>query len=373
MPSDNLRFAPTCSAVRGTARFALVALLTIPCLFRMCSAAPLLSGDWESTIAVEPPTETWSTETDFTVEITLGSWIAEARSVFKDDEWKKQNFEVKAALGNFSIESDLRFEPYKDRFRDWINKIEWETDVVALTLTSKLTRTTDWLIFEIEREWDVIEIDTSFRLRAPSGSCSLVFYDADVELAFDWCGIATDLEIAIDDDGFDEWVVELSDLSLEQVSWFTFDLEITRAAENTVVKLSPDVVLQSPWCEASLDLEFEGEFPNAPSILPVAITEAVLAWEISDWEIEATAVMAPSEWIDDIYWFELQAEAAFDLDVCGEVSLDLTFLWTEVALGRTRFALVYETCDSLTITVEGDFDLTISQLDCLSLVLGIEW
>ena len=138
-----------------------------------------------------------------------------------------------------------------------------------------------------------------------------------------------------------------------------------------LAELSPDAVLESPWCEASLDLEFEGDFSNSPSILPITITEAVLTWELEEWELEATAVLDQDEWLDDIYWLELQAETAVDLGNCGEISLELTFLWTETNLGRSRFALVYEIGDPFTIIIEGDLD--IGQLDCLSLELGIEW
>lgn len=126
-----------------------------------CSAAPPLSGEWESTIAIEPATGTWSIETDFIVELEFADWIAVARTVFEDGAWKKQDFEIKGEFGDVDLESDLRFEPYKNRFRDWITKFE--------------------------REWDVVEIDTFFRLRAPSGGCALVFYDAGLEVAFDWC------------------------------------------------------------------------------------------------------------------------------------------------------------------------------------------
>jgi len=373
MLSDNIRFMPACSAVREAVRFALVALLMVLCLFWTCSAAPFLSGEWASTIAVEPLTETCSTKADFAVEITFGSWTAEARSVLEDDEWKKQDFEVKTALGDFSIESDLRFEPYKDRFRDWITKVEWEADVLSLTLTTKLARTTDWLIFEIEREWDMLEIGTSFRLRAPSGSRSLIFYDADVELAFDWCGIETDLEIAIDDDGFDKFVIELSDLELAQIPWVTFDLEFTRTAKKVTVELSPDVTLTSFWGSGSCELKIEGSTPNSPSILPIAITEAVLTWELEEWKLEAAAILDTDEWIAKAYWLELQAKVAFDLDDCSEVSLEVVFLWTETNLGRSRFALGYEIGDPFTITIEGDLDLDIGQLDCLSLELCTEW
>ena len=244
-----------------------------------CHGDIALSGEWESTISAFPQTPVWSAETDFTVAMTMNTWIAETRSVFEDDEWVKQDIGVETELGSVSIESKLRFEPYKNRFRDWINKVEWESTELTFTATTKLTRTTDWVVFEFEHEEDKLEIDVSARLRAPSGSCSPVFYDATVDLSFPWCGVDTDLEIAIDDDGFDEWVLELSDLTLAQIPWCTFDLEFTRTAEETAVEITPSATLESSLCAASLDIEFEGEFPNEPNLLPLTITEAVLSYD----------------------------------------------------------------------------------------------
>ena len=373
MRCSNFSSAPYCSAVRDVSQLALAVLLVIIGLRWTCSAAPPLSGEWESTIAVEPHTGTWLIETESTVEMAFTDWIASARMVFKDDAWKKQDFEIKGEFGDVDLESDLRFEPYKNRFKDWITEFEWESDELTLTTTTKLTRTTDWLIFEIERERDAIEIDTSFRLRAPSGSCALVFYDAGVNVAFDYSEIEIDLEVSFDDDGFDELGIEFSDLNLAPIPWATFDLEITRTLEKTTVKLSPDVVLESSLCAGTLELEFEGSFPNEPNLFPISIDEACLTCEIEEWEIEANVYFNPDEWVDDLYWLEVEAEATFDLNTCREMSLDLTLLWTGTKLGRIRPVLTYEPNDKFSICVEWDIDLDEGQMDRLALELQTEW
>jgi len=300
--------------------------------------------------------------------MALAGWIATAHSVLEGDVWKKQDFEAKGMIGEFDIESDLRFEPYKNRFKDWITKFEWEPNELAFTLTSKLTRTTDWLILELEREWEEVEFDTAFRLRAPSGSCRLLFYDASADAAFDWCGIETDLEVSFDDDGFDEFVIEFSDLCLEKIPWVLIDLEITRTQEKSVVELSSEIVFESPWCSGCFDLGFEGSISTEPNPFPFSIDEVSLAWDVGGWEVDATAAPEAA-----IYWLEIEADTAFDLDPCGEVSLDLTFLWTEIRLGRVCFVLIYEPSTQLAIIFESDIDLETEQLDRLVLGVTIEW
>ena len=373
MSDVSFRFPPRCSAVREASRLALVVLLATLRLLSTCSAAPPLSGEWESTVAVEPATGTWSIEMDCTVGIELAEWIAEARTVFEDGVWKSQEFDVEGRIGDLGIESDVRFEPYEHSFRDWIADFEWESDKLAVTLTTMLTQTTDWLILEFEREWEEVEIGTSFRLRAPSGSCALVFYDASADVAFNWCGVETSLEAVFDDDGFDEFVVEFPNLNLARIPWLTFDLEITRTLETTTVDFSPDVVLDSPWYTGTLDLEFEGSLPSEPNLLPISINEASLTWESGKWEMVAAAILDPSDWINDLYWLELEAEAAFDLDTSGEVSLDLALFWTETSLGRVLSVFTYEPSDMFSIAIECNIDLDIGQLDRLALELQIEW
>lgn|GEM_PF-1166599 len=366
-------FEPSKLPVRKVLSLFLAILIIFYTPSGNCHSETALSGEWTSTLALEVPTGTWSTKTDFTVEKQFGNCLMTARSLLEDDAWKKQEFEAEVVLADFAIETDLRFEPTKDRFKDWITKIEWEKEALTVTLITKLTRTTDWLILEIEHEEDTLEIDADIRFRSSSGSCSPLFYDVTMDLSFDWCGIETDLEVAIDDDGFDEIVLELSELAVPRAPWFTFDLELTRTAKTTTVKLSPDAILTSFWGVGYCELEIEGGFANASSIHPLSITEAVVTWETEGWEMEATAILDPGDWISKTYWLEVQAECAIDLGDSSCVSLELTFLWTETDLGRVRGAITYEPCESFSIATEGDVDIENRELNSLALSLEFEW
>ncbi|MBU1048652.1 hypothetical protein KKG90_01390 [Candidatus Bipolaricaulota bacterium] len=354
-------------------RDGLAVLVAVVALSWPCSAIPTISGEWESALSLEPATSIWSTQSDVTVEMSLQDWTVSARSIFEDGAWEKQQFDVETDIGSLHIESDVRFEPDKDRFQDWITQIEWAEAAWMLALTTKLTRTTDWMILELEREWTLIETATFVRFRAPTGSCTFVFYDASLELAFDHCGMNANLEIAFDDDGFDETVLELSDLILTKMPWITFDLELTRTVETKAIKLVPSAQLEGPWCKACLELEFEGDFPDSPSLVPLAITEANLTWEMGAVDVEAAAILEPSEWIANIYWLKLQIDAGFELASCGNGSIDLVLLWTQARLGELRFAFDYEPCRPFSVIFEGDLDLVNGQLDRLAVSAVIEW
>ena len=336
-------------------------------------AEPAISCQWESFLAHEIPTGVWLSEIDATVAAGFDSASASVRLGFEDVDWTKLEFEVVAMLGVFEIESDLRFEPDKDRFRDWITKVEWGDDTLAFALISKLTRTTDYLIVEVEREWAAVELEADARLRAPSGGCSYSFYDASLDLEFMWCGIETDVEFEIDDDGLDEAALELSDLVIGTIPWVTFDMEIEWSPQETAIDLSADLALEGAWCGDDLTVELEADLPNAPSLLPVVIQEMAIEWSVDPWAFAATAILDPDEWIDDLYWLELETSAELPVGCWGELDVELVLLWDEVRLGWWETTVGFEPNDDLALDVILDFDLANSLLEAIALTVGITW
>jgi len=113
---------------------------------------------------------------------------------------------------------------------------------------------------------------------------------------------------------------------------------------------------------------FEGSLPSEPNSFPLSIDEVSLSWELGDWEVDATATLGVA-----IYWLKVEAETAFDLDTCGEVSLELALLWTETDLRRVQSVLSYEPGSRLAIAIDWDIDLDVGQLDKLAVNLQIEW
>ena len=350
-----------------------ISLLLSACVAWSTGGASQVSGAWDAAISLEPATGAWSIENDLALNFAFGDWAVESRTVIENDAWKKQDFEWVGSIGSVDVESDLRFEPYKHRFKDWITEFEWEAEALTVALTTKLTRTADWLIVELEREWQRIDVDARVRLRAPSGSCGLLFYDVDLGLDFEWCGIDTEFEIAIEDDGFDEAVLELKDMTHPRIPWAAFDLEITRTMSSTTVELSPELTLSTPWCAAYLDLEFDGELPDAPSLFPLAIGEVHLGFDAADWEIEATATADPSDWIDDLYWLEVEMETEIDLSPRGELAIGFGTLWTQTQLGEAVGEMTYEPTEGLTLSLSGVIDCIARQIDVLGAAVTVSW
>ena len=343
------------------------------CVISSYLAGAEWSGEWEAAVALLPPTGTWTLETDLTTALTLGEWELSTRTLFDDTEWSLQSFTVETAFDAWDLESELRFEPDMRRFRDLITELKWSSDPWSLELTAKLTRTTDWLMLEAGYETSPIKLDVSFRLRAPSGACGFLFYDAGMELAFDVCGIEAEVEVDIDDDGFDELTLTLEEIAVPSMPWAQVDIEFEVDIAETDFEVSPEILLGLSWCEACIDLDLEGGFPKVPGLLPLTFVEFNLESDVGDFTFEATAYGDPADWVDDLYWLETEAEIDMDIDACGELTLDIALLWTETDLGVVEWDAAYEVSGGLTLAVSARIDCLAEQLDAIGISVAIEW
>ena len=324
-------------------------------------------------MALLPPTGTWTLETDLTMTLTLGDWELSTRTLFDDTEWSLQSFTVETVFDTWDLESEIRFEPDRHRFRDWISEFAWSSDPWSLELTAKLTRTTDWLIFEAGYEACPIEVDTSFRLRAPSGACGLFFYDAEFEFGFDVCGVEAEVEVDIDDDGFDELTLTLEEIALPRIPWAQVDIEFEVSIAETDFEVSPEILLGLSWCEACIDLDLEGGFPKVPGLLPLTFEEFDLEWDVGDFTFEATAYGDPADWVDHLYWLETDAEIDIGVDPCGELAVGFTGWWTQTQIGEVAAEIVYEITEGFAVGLLGTVDCIAHAIEVLGVVLTVSW
>ena len=94
------------------------------------------------------------------MHLTLGAWKASAEAGCDEGVWDEQTFEVLWAEEALEIESTVRFEPDKHRFKDWKTEVAWSFGAVDLELEHKLTRPRNWLALEVDWASDALEIDT---------------------------------------------------------------------------------------------------------------------------------------------------------------------------------------------------------------------
>jgi hypothetical protein len=309
-------------------------------------------------------------ETRFELEPVSETWSLTLETTFEGGDWDKLEIAAERRLGELVLDSELEFEPDKDRWKHWETELEWTTDSMILGVTSKLSRTTDWLTLEMEQESEFADVDTRLRLRAPTGSCTYVFYDADLEVGFTWCGVETEIALEFDDDGFDELTIEWSDVTLAAFPWLFFDVEVAIDLAGWEFEVDPMLSIEIDGC---LEIEIEAELPGFPHFGEVRKVEIVASWDCGPWETEATIRLDPDDWIDDLYWLEVEADLEIDLVPCGELAATIVLDWTETALGRIELETTWSPTERISFGAAATRDLDAGESEDVEFKLEFEW
>jgi hypothetical protein len=345
-------------------------------LLVVCALAPARSvrvlavnGSWFLGLSVEPGSPP-ALETQFDLELSSEQWDLALGATFEGSDWDELKFETDGTIGDLTVDSELVFEPDRNRWKHWQTEIEWVTGSMTLGVTSKLSRTTDWLTLEMEQESEFADVETRLRLRAPTGSCVFAFYDADLGVAFTWCEIDSEIALAFDDDGFDELVLEWSDVTLARFPWVLFDVEVVIDLAGWEIEVDPMLGLAIEGC---LEIEIEAALPGFPQLAEVREVEIVGSWKCGPWETDATIRLDPDDWIDDLYWLEVEADLEIDLTPCGELAATFLLDWTETALGRIGVETAYSPTDRISFGCDATRDLETGRLEEVTLALEFAW
>ena len=328
---------------------------------------------WEGSCGLGLVVEAGSPSTRETqLELEFGSDASNLglEVTFEGNVWDELKIEAAVGIGDLTFDSELVFEPDRNRWKRWTCECEWSTDSMTLGVTWKPSRTTDWLTFELEQKSKLADVDTRLRLRAPTGSCVFVFYDFDLEVGFAWCGIDSAIAVAFDDDGFDELAFEWSDVTLDVLSGVSFDIEAVIDPTEWEFEVDPTLSATIGGC---LEIEIEAELPGFPHLGEVRDVEVVASWECSPWETEVTIRLDPDDWIDDLYCLEVEADLEIDLVPCGELAMTVVFDWTETTLGRVEVECTWSLTERVSLGCDVTRDMETGQLEEVAFNLEFEW
>lgn len=352
-------------------RHSLTAILVVCCVLVPGRLVQVIAAGGSCFLGVSTePGDPSVTETEFELEFESEIWSVAVEVTFEGSDWDELEIEMDGTVGDLTLDSELEFEPDKNRWKHWKTEIEWTVDFMTVEVTPKLSRTSDWLTFEMEQELEDAEVDTRLRLRAPTGSCLFTFYDADLEVDFTWCGIDSEIALAFDDDGFDELTLEWSDATLAAFPGVLADVEV--AIDLVEWKLEVDPAL-SAVIEGCVEIEIEAELPGFPCLGELREPEIVACWEFGPWEAEATIRLDPDDWIDDLYWLEVETGFEIDLLPRGELATTLVLDWAETALGRIEVESVYSPTERIALGTATARDLDTGQLEEIALTMELDW
>jgi hypothetical protein len=361
-----------CHSHRISSCFLIILLL--PVFWVLPSVAALESfGTWRSTLTANLALESIEAKSDLSAGLEMSGCEMRMRTVVDRGDWRQQNLTVLCTLGQVDIKSDLRFEPHLHRFRDWITRLRWRDDATILTLTPKLTRSTNWLLLEVEHKASLGELSARGRWRAPTGSCVLLFYDTEVGISFSCCGIDSEVEIALKHDGFDAYTVSLSGLTFDTIPWLSLDLELTHSIDATIMTVEHDLSMTITPCSNALDLTLLAIWGSPSALSGLRVSKATLSWAIENWNLDVIASFDKEDWIRKTYWLRGKARGSFRLGYSGTLTTELVSLWTEDSLGELSFCLTHKQTPRRTFALSWSLHPQEKRLDTVSLLAQVKW
>jgi len=351
--------------------FALIVpvLLVAPTL----AAEPArLSGASEVVIRYDTLSRVVYLEAEMAAELALGDWEASLKTTLDEDIWDGLAFEITRDCESLEIGSRVRFEPHKDRFRDWRTEIAWALDALEIEIEHTLTRTRQWLT--LQAAWAPGPLEIAARSRLRSTVCKpLVFYDARIQAEFPLCEMDTAIEVEVNEDGFDAATFELDDLVLARLPWLSLDVEVQRTVEGKILKISPTVTLGEMTC---IELELEAH-EGAGLAGALRLTELAFDFTLASVDVDATVLANPDDWIDDQYAASLTLEAEADLPRERRLETEITLFWEGASpeSGVTRAMLLarFEPLEWISAWLEMDTRSGSGNLDSIALGAEISW
>lgn len=261
---------------------------------------------------------------DLAADVTfpLGAWALLAELCIESGVWEDLALTASLECDLAEIESTLRIEPDRVRFKDWKTSFEFAFGATDLGLVWKLTRSSRWFTLEAESGNPSIDLEGRVRLRATKCD-ALAFHDARLEVEAPIACAELDLTAEITDDGFDEASLEIADLSIPPFPWIELDVE----AEITVVGASWEIdpSFEVHACEG-FDIEVSAD--SGDGLGSLNVTRIGVEWEIPSVTMEVQLLPDTEEWIDDRYAMSAHLELKGSSETApGLDALEARILW----------------------------------------------
>jgi len=334
------------------------------------AASPGISGAFETAHSVDLDTGDTSIDAQLTTSLSWPAWLVEFESEIDEGTWDLQSILAQAGQSPWSLRSTLRMEPDAMRLRDWKTELAYERESRALEIEHKLTRTRSWLTLELEKESLGTEIGA--RLRFRSSSCEpLCFYDLRFDVARTMCtSVEASARIEFDHEGLDELLVVLDGLTLRNLPWLKLEMEMERSVHGAVLEIDPTIDVGPQICFL---LEMEAGAAGG-GLTSIRIPECSLDCAFGAWDLEATALWDPDDWIDDIYCARLELEGEWDQ---SDRDLEARFVlhWRSAMAGSIHLSQVTALAAAeLTPRLSGSLSLVVDLDDPTAsrLELGLE-
>jgi hypothetical protein len=177
------------------------------------------------------------------VDYTVCGWVFNSTSKFDDTGWIAQSFAVTGTLGAFSVESSLKFVPATALFDEWKTKVS--VSIAGVSFYGKFGLNLGEITGLIGSGWILgasgsvgdcdfgatayfnVELDADGNWIVPPTTC-FCFTSIDFDISFPFaCIDLVDISLGFSMTGFDGVTFSIDGLAIPNMSWLTFDVDLT--------------------------------------------------------------------------------------------------------------------------------------------------
>ena len=355
-------------------RLWIVVVIGMGALTIGCQAARL-SGAWTLTASGGPLSPlVLSMDSTLTIAYALNGCTFSSVSAFGTGGWEGQEFSFRSTLGEFTVDSQLRFDPSGVAFDEWKTKVGWSSSFLSLSSATEMTPSARSIALSASLGTDPFSFVASLGMGANGTDCPLAFKSLSFSLECPGsCGdFAGDLAFACT--GFSSLALSLSAIDVPGIPWLTLAGKLSYEVDEKTLTLSPSVdLIESACFEVLSEIDFAGNL----ALMAWNIYGLGFSFELGAISVEALSYLDAAHTIEGEYWESL-AISYNQNGCCGRISGNLTWLFLRGGMrlfdtARLRATTTVLLSPQLKATGVVDYDLEAGACDELGLALAVSW
>jgi hypothetical protein len=319
---------------------ALVLSLVVVLGLGIASFAQSLSGEWATTITIDPTALTVAAFLDFSTELTItyevGGWAFTSYSALSDLGWIDQTFSAEGSLGAWTFGSVVDFDP-----TGAFESLDITTGIalggmsfgVEFTLADKDVT----LVLTGSGSTSLVDIDVEITFGGDDNDiCDLDWAGVDISLGFPFCCADVSAVIGFNCDGFDTACFTVGGIAIPNLPWLTIGAEVCYGLVEKTVVLTPSFDFGDIACfDLDIDVDYVGGDMAPLDLTGFTITGISLTCDIGAVTFTGVTILEGAD-----PYFEWYTISTNDDACCGPFGFDLGFYFLEGGVRLFDIALI---------------------------------
>ena len=231
---------------------ALVLSLAVVLGLGFASFAQVLSGEWDTTITIDPTALTIAAFLDFETELTInynvGGWDFTSYTELTDLGWVDQTFSAAGSLGAYTFGSTIDFNP-TGAFEELEVSASYTIGGMSFAIDIELADQDLELVLTGTGSTGLVDIEIEITFGGDDNDiCDLIWAGAEINVSFPFCCADVSAELLFDCYGFQGICFEVGGIVVPNLPWVTIGAELCFQTESKTLTLSPSFDFGADVC-----------------------------------------------------------------------------------------------------------------------------